>query len=507
LVAAKLFRGVVWVGLFVVLEALALAHLVPAASKIICVISGMYSRATQEQFVKSKLCQDDPKLYELFQRATTPRATEADRRAFRKKLGATDVSEAVQTFMTDACRPLIHGVIKALNKSMLPMGELIITGGEAFNHYLPKNDRVVTTDIDTKFCPLFADSKETIITPMQYKVYFEALQITKILMWDRLGRLAQQSNRAFNQRIRSLARTSIGKLLQIKPVKDPLLRRYTLIPKMKQGSKMRVIEGDVLIDVELFAIDAKVKYLGRAHKMGGMLDVAFMRPMEIGYDVIFSSKVTRDGLKVAGKDFLLTDLFMMQTLKLRPQKKEKDQKRMYLFATKVLNMKVSPRASMKSIFEKARPRIHHKWPTVYRPVLYDRDKLLRQALRVKMNRYPRVPVFSKLGKCTSDVRKKGYKETKSDYVFIEETKRWTKSWTGMKMGPTDSGVNMDWYIRNMAKYRGPSVTNATSSSASAWKWGTARRRRPGSCKQTLYGYNPARNAAIPKKLIQKATQL
>ena len=465
----------------------------------------MYSRAAQEQFVKSKLCQDDPKLYELFQRATTPRATETDRRAFRKKLGKADVSEAVQTFMTNEVRPLVYRAIKILDAYMRPMGEMIITGGDAFNTYFPKDARVVTTDIDTKFCPVFKGSESTVLSPMQQPDFFEALQITKILMWDRLGRLTQQFNGAFNARMRRLARSPIGKLLQIVPVKSPLRRRFTLIHKKKQGAGSAVKEGDVLIDVELFAMDAKIKYLGQVRNIGGMLDIAFMRPMEIGYDVLFTQKRLPNGIKVAGKEFLVTDLYMMQTLKLRPQKAEKDRTRMYMFATRVLGLKIDPKASMRTIFLKSIPRARQKlFINLIRHPVFNRNALLRRALQVNMKRYPTNESFSSLGKCTSNAPRRGYSQTKSDYVFVEDTHKWMTKNAGLehlKFGSVNQ-KNANWYIRNMAKYRGGG--NREASSASAWKWGSSTKK---SCKPTLYGFNPVRNAAIPKKLIQKAMQL
>mgnify|MGYP006897443883 CR=1 FL=1 len=35
------------------------------------------------------------------------------------------------------------------------MGDIVISGGEAFNIYFDRDSRVITSDIDTKFVPRF----------------------------------------------------------------------------------------------------------------------------------------------------------------------------------------------------------------------------------------------------------------------------------------------------------------------------------------------------------------
>jgi hypothetical protein len=448
----------------------------------------MYSRETQTQFIKSKLCQDDPKLFDLFARATSPGATELQRRAFRKKLGKADVTDAVQTFMTDECRPLIYGAVKTMNAYMKPMGDMVISGGDAFNHYFPKDVRIVTTDIDTKFCPIFMrklpDGTRELISS-RTQGFFEALQITKVLMWDRLGKLCQQLNGRITARLRRFARSPVGRLLQVVPVARPLRRRYTLIPKKKHGSGDQVKEGDVLIDVELFAIDCKIRFLGKLHNVAGMLDIAYMRPSEIGYDVVYSRQKTKDGLLVAGKKFLMEDLYMMQALNLRPAKAEKDRLRMFMFATKVLGVPVKKSDSIRSMYLKTIDRVRDTRSLMDRKV-FDRSALLKKALAVDVNRYPRTPSFSKLGKCVSNAPRKGFAQTKSTFAYGVVREKWVT-------------VDSEMYIRNQAKYRGNAAKNSS--------WGTPV---SSPCKRTagaLYGYNPVRNAQVPRKLIQKAAAI
>jgi len=207
-----------------------------------------------------------------------------------------------------------------------------------------------------------------------------------------------------------------------------------------------------------------VNYLGELHNIGGLLDIAFMRPSELGYDVIFDRKKTR-GLLVAGKKFLLEDLYMLQALKLRPEKAEKDRLRMFTFASKVLGASVSEKNSLKTIFmktlSKARPDIIGFENRPY----FHRDKLLRLALSVKVAKYPSNPTHKKLG-CPSN---KGV-PTRSRFAFSSREKKWVP-------------INTNMYIRNEANFR---LKNSNA------------------CKKTLYGFNPVRNASVPKKLIAKA---
>lgn len=103
-------------------------------------------------------------------------------------------------------------------------------------------------------------------------------------------------------------------------------RRYTLIKKKKEVSNsLNVSEGDVLIDVELFALDLNIRAFsietGKIEErvLGGFLDIPFMRPGEFGYEIIdtrrkgltymnrHSNKLVIDkNIYIAGKSFSLT---------------------------------------------------------------------------------------------------------------------------------------------------------------------------------------------------------
>ena len=64
-------------------------------------------------------------------------------------------------------------------------------------------------------------------------------------------------------------------------------RRYSLMPKRKNVKNA----SNVLIDVELFTLDMKFRLVNTKtgkledQNFGGILDIAFMRPKQLGYNV------------------------------------------------------------------------------------------------------------------------------------------------------------------------------------------------------------------------------
>jgi hypothetical protein len=137
------------------------------------------------------------------------------------------------------------------------------------------------------------------------------------------------------------------------------------------------VKGDIFIDVELFALDLNFRYFsiekGRITQevLGGMLDIPFMRPKEFGYEVIESKKrgvtyknkdtgamVHDKRLYVAGKRFLLDDVYLMQKLGLRPEKKAKDQQRMYKLAKMITkSANIRPTDNINTIYNQTHNKI------------------------------------------------------------------------------------------------------------------------------------------------------
>lgn len=66
----------------------------------------------------------------------------------------------IQSSITNALRPTLYECVIKLNDEMSEYGKFIVSGGEAFNMNVTKNNRRVTPDIDTKFIPLYGNIDE-----------------------------------------------------------------------------------------------------------------------------------------------------------------------------------------------------------------------------------------------------------------------------------------------------------------------------------------------------------
>ena len=314
----------------------------------------MYNDSTLKQFMKKNLFFDDPVLERYYERG--------DIKSFRSRLMRSHKNESLEkmlyAFVTDISRDIIMKTVGEITRFMNPMGDVIISGGEAYNYYVDKSKRIVTSDIDTKFVPRIPyDSR-----------YFGKLQAMKLLLWDKLGEISIKIQREVKSRLTT--NSKLASFLGFKPSnKLPVVtRRYTLIKKKKEGTGSTVSKGDVLIDVELFALDLNIRSFfiesGKIEErtLGGFLDIPFMRPGEFGYEVIDSRRagvtymdrnknklVTDKNMYIAGKKFLIDDLYLMQKLGLRPEKKIKDKQRMYGLV-KMLTGRANPKNTIEKLF-------------------------------------------------------------------------------------------------------------------------------------------------------------
>ena len=314
----------------------------------------MYNDSTLKQFMRKNLFFDDPVLERYYERG--------DIKSFRSRLVRSHKNESLEkmlyAFVTDISRDIIMKTIGEITRFMNPMGDVIISGGEAYNYYVDKSKRIVTSDIDTKFVPRIPyDSR-----------YFGKLQAMKLLLWDKLGEISIKIQREVKSRLTT--NSKLASFLGFKPSnKLPVVtRRYTLIKKKKEGTGSTVSKGDVLIDVELFALDLNIRSFfiesGKIEErtLGGFLDIPFMRPGEFGYEVIDSRRagvtymdrnknklVTDKNMYIAGKKFLIDDLYLMQKLGLRPEKKIKDKQRMYGLV-KMLTGRANPKNTIEKLF-------------------------------------------------------------------------------------------------------------------------------------------------------------
>ena len=305
-----------------------------------------------------------------------------------------------------------------------------------------------------------------------------------------MGQHAKRLDIKIKNRIKKvLCKSRIGQLLGVSlPKSGPwVTRRYTLIPKKRQKlTTSDVTPEDVLIDVELFALDLKINYYSIEKKriirgkLGGILDMALMRPGELGYEVALernqgvmymnpeTKKVITDRrILFAGKKFLVEDLYVMQELNLRPNKVDKDRRRMYQFSKYILGVKnITPKDSITSIFKKAQKKFSKKISRVS-----VRKKFVPSALNPKLySKWTTKPNPDKLYqlvgfKGTPGVKIPGYKLTSGVYKFNINSRKWVTN-------------NKPEYIKNELTHR-PEFLKSLPKGVRAF--------------DTLYGYRANRN--------------
>ena len=236
-----------------------------------------YSKVAIDKFMNENLLFKDEKLKKYFDR-NEQRDLAKFRSRVHQKFSNNNFEKIVYVLVTDSIRDIILDTISELTEKFKASGDLIVSGGEAFNLYVDFNDRIITSDIDAKFVPrIRADTK-----------YFGKLQALKLLLWDELGKQAKKLNTRVKNRLNSMRSKypKVFKFLGIgfKNSGPYVTRRYTLIKKKKTSDTNSPGKGDVFIDVELFALDLNIRFFspesGRItdNTIGGILDIPFMRP-------------------------------------------------------------------------------------------------------------------------------------------------------------------------------------------------------------------------------------
>jgi hypothetical protein len=462
-----------------------------------------YSDETMVQFIKESICLGDSILYKYFEQNKV--------KSFRKRLAVLKpenyFENNVYVVITNMVRDIILKTISRLSQVLAPFGDMIITGGEAFNYYIDKPNRIVTSDIDTKFVPIFIDAQGNKISEKNPK-YFGYLQYCKLFLWNELGKTAVRLNSGLVQRLNeSLPRSKLARFLGIRVGSGTVRRRYTLIRKRKQSETPEVTLKDVLIDVELFSLDIGLEYYspeeGRRmeHNLGGLLDIVIARPGEVGYDVVNTKKtgifytnldsgeVKFDPhIKIASKLFLVEDLYLIQSLGLRPHKKVKDRKRMYVFCKNVLGIKnISSRTPSEILFKLALTTLKNtRRNNIYKNRPRISKHFLKTILKINPERYRKYTTPIADSKLKShfliglNIPAPKFQKTFSNQVFNIKTKRWTTS-----KNPV--------YIRNQCAYR---PTNATNMKV-----------QPRRLMNLLYSYSPSRNTWMPRKLVRNAAEI
>jgi len=398
-----------------------------------------YPRSTIDTFMEENLFFKDAKLKKYYERNE-----QRDLKKFRERLRSAHKDKSfekiVYVVITDSIRDIILDTIGELTTFLKKSGDLIVSGGEAFNLYVDFQDRIVTGDIDAKFVPrMRPDSK-----------YFGKLQALKLILWNKLGDMAKR----LNMRIKNRVMSKYGKLfkyigLGFKKTGPYVTRRYTLIKKKKTRENNNPGKGDVFIDVELFALDLNLRHFvpssGRIEDVtvGGILDIPFMRPDEFGYDVARTKRVgmtyidTNTGkvkvnkkIFVASKEFLIEDIYLMHRLKLRPEKKEKDRKRLVRLG-KLFSKSVRTTDSIEDIFKKVRSKIISKPTNTTRY----KNVNVRKALKVdprKYEKYTTEPSKERLSKqivhgiktTTKNTKIENYEKTSGNKRFNLDAYKW-----------------------------------------------------------------------------------
>ena len=452
----------------------------------------IYSEAVINRFMLKNLFFNDATLKKYYDND--------DLTNFRKRLyrlhKKDSMEKIVYAYVTDSIRDIVYRMVGELSDFLKTSGDLVISGGEAFNYYIERKDRIITSDIDTKFVPRFKyDSK-----------YFGKLQAIKVLLWNKLGEIASKYDREIRSRFSK--KTKLEKFLGFGfAEKGPFVtRRYILIKKKKSGDGPEPSKMNVFIDVELFALDLKTRYFSPAKgqivekTIGGILDIPFMRPGEFGFEVVETKKkgvtyrnrltgtiVRDDRIYVAGRRFLLDDVYLMQKLGLRPEKREKDRQRMVKLS-KIISSNVSINSSdtIESIYQKI-----HKLPmTIPRRRKTDGRVNMKAATAVNPRKYltyttpPDEERLSRqfvigLKASTKGVSVPGFQKTKGNQRFNINDRIWR----------TSKNKN---YVKNEYNFR-PSTGGKIPEKFNILK--------------TLYGYRPTRDDWVPKQVLLKAAQI
>ena len=457
-----------------------------------------YSKGTIEKYVNENLLFKDAKLKKYFDR-NEQRDLGKFRQRLRDKFSDKSLEKMVYVLVTDSIRDIILDTIGNLTQSLKSSGDLIVSGGEAFNYYVDFNDRIVTTDIDAKFVPFMKTNTK----------YFGKLQALKLLLWDMLGKHAKNLNARIKKRIMSFQEkySKLFKFMGIGFSKTGpyVTRRYTLIKKKKGGSTNKPSKSDVFIDVELFALDLNIRFFSPAtgriqeQNIGGILDIPFMRPNEFGYEVaqtkrkgiiyrdaISGKMINNQKLYIASKEFLIEDIYLMQKLRLRPEKKGKDRLRLIRLA-RIFDKRVTAADSMESAFKKVRGKIVSK---TTKSVTKHRNVNVKKAKKVDPRKYSKFttePSKERLSKqlvhglkpVNNKINVEGFEKTHGNQRFNLKNLKW-------------KNVKNNAYVKNEFSLR-PTQAKTLPKNVNTSK--------------TLYGYKANRNNWVSKDLLNNAAAI
>jgi len=223
-----------------------------------------------------------------------------------------------------------------------------------------------------------------------------------------------------------------------------------------------------------------------------------MRPGEFGYEVVESQKkgvtyksngkMIRDPrISVAGRRFLIDDVYLMQKLGLRPEKKEKDKQRLLKLSKMIsTKFKLNSGDSLESIYHRV-----HKFPmTSARRMKTDGVVSMKTAESLnpkKYMRYTTEPSETRLGRqmvyglkaSLRTINVPQYTKTHGSYRFNTNTQLWRRN-------------TRSQYIKNEYTHRPANGINLPDDLI---------------ISKTLYGFNPRRDGWVSKKILSRSAQI
>jgi len=232
--------------------------------------------------------------------------------------------------------------------------------------------------------------------------------------------------------------------------------------------------------------------------MGGILDIPFMRPKEFGYEVVLGKKrgltyrdvpsgklITDRRILVASKEFLIEDIYLMNKLKLRPEKKEKDRQRLVKLA-QLFDGRIKSSNSMDDAFKRIIPKILKTPRKSSKPVKISISKA-GKVDPYKFKNFTTKPSEDRLSKqivhglkpVVKNTNVQGYKNSSGNKRFNTNKLKW-------------KNVTNDAYVKNEYPLRPENVKPLPKNM---------------NISKTLYGYKPRRNQWVPKQLLNKAAAI
>ena len=210
----------------------------------------------------------DTYIYSTFRRAIDSLVDEGvlDRNTVDKNFN-TFVTASV----TNALRPYIYSSINILGQMMESEGIFVISGGEAINHLLPEEYRILTPDIDTKFVPLniSADSFEMYMRTMitRNKMWYQGMEAVLRVMEENYPFI-------YLTNLLPLEKTTVFRLMGVKflhpdivknprynPEKVVFVKRQVIAHKEDHYnySNFKNIGVGRLFDVYIYSIDMRIQ--------------------------------------------------------------------------------------------------------------------------------------------------------------------------------------------------------------------------------------------------------